>query len=41
MTLEGAQIQDKESAKSMVNEAQGSVNEVNALLPDMHLKAPQ
>lgn len=41
MALEGAQQEDKESARSLINVAQGSVNEVAALLQDAHLMAPE
>lgn len=41
MALEGAQKEDKESARSLINVAQGSVNEVAALLQDAHLTAPE
>ena len=34
MALDGAQIQDKESARSLVNAAKGTVDEVAALLQD-------
>ena len=36
----GAQSEDKEAARAMVNVAKGSVNEVNALLEDQYLVAP-
>ena len=36
----GAQREDKEAAKAMVNVAKGGVNEVNALLEDQYLLAP-
>lgn len=36
----GAQKEDKEAAKAMVNVAKGGVNEVNALLEDQYLTAP-
>lgn len=36
----GAQWEDKEAAKAMVNVAKGGVNEVNALLEDQYLVAP-
>lgn len=36
----GAQREDKEAARAMVNVAKGSVNEVNALLEDQYLVAP-
>lgn len=41
MALDGAQIQDKESARSLVHAAQGSVEEVAALLQDARLTAPE
>lgn len=41
MALDGAQIQDKESARSLVTAAQGSVDEVEALLQDARLVAPE
>ena len=41
MALDGAQIQDKESARSLVTAAQGTVNEVEALLQDARLVAPE
>lgn len=41
MALEGAQREDKESARSLINVAQGSVNEVAALLQDARLTAPE
>lgn len=41
MALEGAQVQDKESARSLVNAAAGSVEEVAALLQDARLTAPE
>ena len=37
---QGAQIEDKESAASMVNVAKGGVEEVNAVLEDQYLTAP-
>lgn len=40
MAKEGAQRQDKESAKAMVDAASGSVMEVEALLQDQYLTAP-
>lgn len=40
MALEGAQEEDKESAKALVAAAQGNVNEVGALLKDSKLTAP-
>ena len=41
MALDGAQVQDKESARSLVHAAQGSVDEVAALLEDARLTAPE
>lgn len=41
MAVDGAQVQDKESARSMVDVAKGSVNEVAALLQDARLVAPE
>ena len=41
MALDGAQKQDKESARSLVEAARGSVNEVEALLQDAPLTAPE
>lgn len=41
MALDGAQKQDKESARSMVNVAKGAVGEVSALLQDARLTAPE
>ena len=41
MALDGAQIQDKESARSLVNAAKGTVEEVAALLQDARLIAPE
>lgn len=41
MAVDGARIQDKESARSLVAAAQGTVNEVEALLQDARLVAPQ
>ena len=41
MALDGAQTQDKESARSLVNAAKGTVNEVEALLQDAKLTAPE
>lgn len=41
LALDGAQIQDKESARSLVNAAKGSVKEVAALLQDARLTAPE
>ena len=40
MALEGAQTEDKESAKALVSAAQGNVEEVGALLKDTTLTAP-
>ncbi len=40
MALEGAQTEDKESAKAMVTAAQGNVDEIRALLMDSTLTAP-
>ncbi len=36
----GAQSEDKEAARAMVNVAKGSISEVNALLEDQYLTAP-
>ena len=41
MARDGARIQDKESARSLVAAAQGTVNEVEALLQDARLVAPE
>ena len=41
MALDGAQIQDRESARSLVNAAKGTVEEVAALLQDARLTAPE
>ena len=41
MALDGAQIQDRESARSLVNAANGTVEEVAALLQDARLTAPE
>lgn len=41
MALDGAQVQDKESARSLVNAAAGTVEEVAALLQDARLTAPE
>ena len=41
MALEGAQIEDKESSKSLVQAARGGVSEVSSLLKDTLLCAPQ
>lgn len=41
LAVAGAQNQDKESAMAMVNAAQGTVNEVSALLQDARLVAPE
>ena len=38
---EGAQKQDRESARSLVEAARGAVSEVTALLQDAHLTAPE
>lgn len=40
LALSGAQIEDKESAASMVQAATGGVNEVKALLEDQYLVSP-
>lgn len=40
LAVSGAQREDKESAKAMVNVAKGGVAEVNALLEDQYLTAP-
>ena len=40
MALEGAQKEDKETARAMVNAAQGSLNEVTSLMQDSYLTAP-
>ena len=40
LAVDGAQIQDRESARSLVNASKGSVNEVQALLQDARLTAP-
>ncbi len=40
LARQGAQSEDKESARAMVNVAQGGVAEVNALLEDQYLTAP-
>lgn len=40
MALEGARQEDKEAARSLVEAAQGNVNEVLALLKDSRLTAP-
>lgn len=40
LAVEGAQKQDKESAKSLVNAAKGTVGQVEALLVDAKLSAP-
>ena len=40
LAVDGAQIQDRESARSLVNSSKGSVNEVQALLQDARLTAP-
>ena len=41
MAVEGAQLQDKESARSLVQAARGTVEEVEALLQDARLTAPE
>ncbi len=41
LALAGAQKQDKESAKAMVNAAGGVVGQVTAVLKDAHLTAPE
>lgn len=41
MAVEGAQVEDKESAQSLVNAANSTVNEVQALLQDAKLIAPR
>lgn len=41
MAVDGAQKEDKESAKAVVDAAQGGVNEVSALLKDTLLRAPE
>lgn len=41
MALDGAQVQDKESARSLVTAAQGTVEEVASLLRDARLVAPE
>ena len=38
---DGAQKEDKESARSLVDAARGTVNEVQALLMDARLTAPE
>ena len=40
LAKQGAQSEDKESARAMVNVAEGGVAEVNALLEDQYLTAP-
>ena len=40
MAVDGAQIEDKESARSMVNAARSTVEEVTSLLVDSRLTAP-
>lgn len=40
LALAGPQAEDREAARSMVKVAQGSVNEVDALLEDQYLVAP-
>ena len=41
MAVDGAQIQDKESVRSLVTAARGTVDEVAALLQDAKLTAPE
>lgn len=41
MALDGAQVQDKESARSLEVAARGTVDEVSALLEDARLTAPE
>ena len=41
LAKDGAQWEDKESARSMVDAARGTVDEVQTLLTDAHLTAPQ
>lgn len=41
LVLDGAQKEDKESARSLVSAAQGTVDEVQALLQDARLTAPE
>lgn len=41
MAVDGAQIEDKESARSMVNAARSTVEEVTSLLIDSRLTAPE
>ena len=41
MAVDGAQIEDKESARSMVNAARSTVEEVTSLLVDSRLTAPE
>ena len=41
LALDGAQKQDKESARSLVAAAEGTVSEVQALLQDARLTAPE
>lgn len=41
LVLDGAQKEDKESARSLVEAARGTVNEVEALLQDARLVAPE
>lgn len=41
LVLDGAQKEDKESARSLVNAARGTVSEVEALLQDARLIAPE
>lgn len=40
LAVAGAQSEDKEAARAMVNVAKGGVSEVNALLEDQYLTAP-
>ncbi len=40
MAVEGAQKEDKQTARAMVNAAQGSLNEVLSLMQDSYLTAP-
>jgi HlyD family secretion protein len=40
LALAGAQSEDKDAAKAMVNAAKGSINEVDAVLEDQYLVAP-
>lgn len=41
LVKDGAQKEDKESARSLVNAARGTVDQVQALLKDAHLTAPE